>query len=99
MHNAQLNTQLSKPCAGREHLEQERTTRAAAEAQLAAAQAQTGELQADVRRLTGLAVSADGTVQDYVSALQVTPAMRSYAGHAHPTMPAEQPNMLCKPRE
>ena len=35
------------------------------------AQSQAAELQAETQRLTGLAMNADATVQDYVSALQV----------------------------
>lgn len=70
---------MCKQCR-REQLEQERTQRSAAEAQVVAAKSQAAALQADVHRLTGLAVTADSTVQDYVTALQVRPVV---LGQAH----------------
>lgn len=56
----------------RDELQQAKTQHAAAEAQLTAGQARQAGLEADVQRLTGLAVTADATVQQYVTALKAS---------------------------
>ena len=62
------------PCVCRKELQQSRTKLATAESQLTAAQAKGAGLEADVRRVTSLAVAADTTVQEYVTALKASPA-------------------------